>query len=161
MNFQIEILIGAFIITTILALIIIPILTKLKVGQIERTDGPKSHLKKQGTPTMGGIIILLGTTIVTILATTYYYKHGDIIVARRIIPLLLVTGGFGLIGFIDDFRKLVMHDTEGLKPAYKMFGLLIISVMYILYLKNVFYVFFKMHVTIHGIFHLNESNIAF
>ena len=137
MNFQIEILIGAFIITTILALIIIPILTKLKVGQIERTDGPKSHLKKQGTPTMGGIIILLGTTIVTILATTYYYKHGDIIVARRIIPLLLVTGGFGLIGFIDDFRKLVMHDTEGLKPAYKMFGLLIISVMYILYLKNV------------------------
>lgn len=137
MNFQIEILIGAFIITTILALIIIPILTKLKVGQIERTDGPKSHLKKQGTPTMGGIIILLGTTIVTILATTYYYKHGDIIVARRITPLLLVTGGFGLIGFIDDFRKLVMHDTEGLKPAYKMFGLLIISVMYILYLKNV------------------------
>ena len=137
MNFQIELLIGAFIITTILALIVIPILTKLKVGQIERTDGPKSHLKKQGTPTMGGIIILLGTTIVTILATTYYYKHGDIIVARRIIPLLLVTGGFGLIGFIDDFRKLVMHDTEGLKPAYKMFGLLIISVMYILYLKNV------------------------
>ena len=66
MNFQIEMLFCTFVITVILALIIIPILTKLKVGQIERTDGPKSHLKKQGTPTMGGIIILLGITIVTI-----------------------------------------------------------------------------------------------
>ena len=137
MNFQLKVLLLSFVVSVILGAIIIPILRKLKVGQIERTDGPQSHLQKQGTPTMGGIIILLGTTIVTILATTYYYKHGDIIVARRIIPLLLVTGGFGLIGFIDDFRKLVMHDTEGLKPAYKMFGLLIISVMYILYLKNV------------------------
>ena len=65
MNFQIKILLGAFIVTTIIALIVIPILRKLKVGQIERTDGPKSHLKKQGTPTMGGIIFLLGITIVT------------------------------------------------------------------------------------------------
>lgn len=140
MNFQIEMLFCTFVITVILALIIIPILTKLKVGQIERTDGPKSHLKKQGTPTMGGIIILLGITIVTIFTSYHYYKSGDIATARRIIPLLLVAGGFGLIGFIDDFRKLVMHDTEGLKPAYKMLGLLVISVIYILYLKNVLHV---------------------
>ena len=140
MNFQIEMLFCTFVITVILALIIIPILTKLKVGQIERTDGPKSHLKKQGTPTMGGIIILLGITIVTIFTSYHYYKSGDIVTARRIIPLLLVAGGFGLIGFIDDFRKLVMHDTEGLKPAYKMLGLLVISVIYILYLKNVLHV---------------------
>ena len=140
MNFQIEMLFCTFVITVILALIIIPILTKLKVGQIERTDGPKSHLKKQGTPTLGGIIILLGITIVTIFTSYHYYKSGDIVTARRIIPLLLVAGGFGLIGFIDDFRKLVMHDTEGLKPAYKMLGLLVISVIYILYLKNVLHV---------------------
>ena len=71
LNFQIEILLSTFIITTIIALVMIPILRKLKIGQIERIDGPKSHLKKQGTPTMGGIIILLGVLIVTCLITYF------------------------------------------------------------------------------------------
>lgn len=140
MNFQIKILLSAFILTTIIALIIIPILRKLKVGQIERTDGPKSHLKKQGTPTMGGIIILLGITITTCLIAYYYYRKGDIETLEKLLPLLIATCGFGIVGFIDDFRKLVMQDTEGLKPAYKMLGLLVISVIFILYIKNVLHI---------------------
>lgn len=140
MNFQIKILLGAFVITTIIALIVIPILRKLKVGQIERKDGPKSHLKKQGTPTMGGIIFLLGITAVTGFVSYYYYRQGDIETAKKLLPLLITTCGFGLVGFIDDFKKLVMKDTEGLKPAYKMLGLLIISVIFILYIKNYLYI---------------------
>ena len=66
MEFQTKILLLSFVITVALGFIIVPILKKLKVGQIERSDGPESHLKKQGTPTMGGIIIMLGIIIVTI-----------------------------------------------------------------------------------------------
>ncbi len=140
MNFQIKLLLCSFILTTVIALIIIPILRKLKIGQIERKDGPKSHLKKQGTPTMGGIIFLLGISIITATISYFYYKQGNIVMVKKLVPLLITTCGFGLVGFIDDFKKLVMHDTEGLKPAYKMLGLLVISVIFILYLKNVLYI---------------------
>mgnify|MGYP003524496819 FL=1 len=58
-NFDTKILLISFVVSIILGILVIPILKKLKVGQIERDDGPKSHLKKQGTPTMGGIIIIL------------------------------------------------------------------------------------------------------
>ena len=71
LEFQINILLLSFAITVVLGLIIVPILRKLKVGQIERSDGPESHLKKQGTPTMGGIIIMLGIIIVTVGAYIY------------------------------------------------------------------------------------------
>ena len=124
----------SFITAIILGIIIIPILRKLKVGQIERDDGPQSHLKKQGTPTMGGIIMILAMIIV--VTGTYifliYNNQGDI--ANKLLPILLLTIGFGLIGFIDDFKKLVLKNTKGLKPSYKMLGLLIISVAYVIYL---------------------------
>lgn len=133
MEFQTKILLLSFVITMILGLIIVPILKKLKVGQIERDDGPESHLKKQGTPTMGGIIIMLGIIIVTIAAYIYYSAiDGD--VAKNLIPILGLTIGFGIIGFIDDFKKLVLKNTKGLKPSLKMLGLLIISVIYVMYL---------------------------
>ena len=124
----------SFIVAVILGMIIIPILKKLKVGQIERDDGPKSHLKKQGTPTMGGIIIIL--TMIIIVTGTYLFLtfNGQNEMANKILPILLLTIGFGLIGFIDDFKKLVLKNTEGLKPSYKMLGLLIISVAYVVYL---------------------------
>lgn len=121
------------VITMILGLIIVPILKKLKVGQIERDDGPESHLKKQGTPTMGGIIIMLGIIIVTIIAYIYY-SNSDVAIAKNLIPILGLTIGFGVIGFIDDFKKLVLKNTKGLKPSLKMLGLLIISVIYVMYL---------------------------
>lgn len=134
MDFQTKILLITFAISVVLALIIIPILKKLKVGQIERTDGPQSHLKKQGTPTMGGIIIIIAIIIVTVGAYLYYSKKGEIEIANNLIPILGLTVGFGLIGFIDDFKKLVLKNTKGLKPSFKMLGLLFISVAYVLYL---------------------------
>mgnify|MGYP004499461183 CR=1 FL=1 len=133
LNFQTKILLISFAITVVLGCVIVPILRKLKVGQIERNDGPESHLKKQGTPTMGGIIMILGITIMTIGAYIFY-KDKDIEVATRLLPILGLTIGFGVIGFIDDFKKLVLKNTTGLKPSLKMLGLLLISVIYVLYL---------------------------
>ena len=133
MEFQIKILLLSFVVTAALGIIIIPLLRKLKVGQIERNDGPESHLKKQGTPTMGGIILILTTVILTI--TAYFYYIGDEPeVANKLLPILLISSGFGLVGLVDDAKKLLLKNTDGLKPAYKMLGLLIISVAYVLYL---------------------------
>ena len=71
MSFQLKILLLSFVFSVVFALIIIPILKKLKVGQIERTEGPQSHLKKEGTPTMGGIIFMLA--IIICVTGTYIY----------------------------------------------------------------------------------------
>ena len=134
LSFEIIVLLSTFIISIILGIIIIPILKKLKVGQIERDDGPASHLKKQGTPTMGGIIIIIAMIISSIIAYIYMNMVGLEDTARKIIPMMLLTIGFGAIGFIDDYKKLVLKNTDGLKPSYKMLGLLIISVSYVIYL---------------------------
>ena len=136
MEFQTKILLLSFAVTIILGLIIVPILRKLKVGQIERQDGPESHLKKQGTPTMGGIIIMLGIILVTI-GVCCYYSIKDIVMVQKLVPILILTIGFGVIGFIDDFKKLVLKNTEGLKPSLKMFGLLLISILFVIYLIKV------------------------
>ena len=134
MIFEAKVLIIAFIVSIIMGFIIIPILKKRKVGQIERDDGPQSHLKKQGTPTMGGIIIIITMIIVVIGTYTYLSINEETDLAHKLLPILVLTIGFGLIGFIDDFKKLVLKNTEGLKPSYKMIGLLIISVAYVIYL---------------------------
>ena len=133
MDFQTKLLLLSFAITVVLGALVIPILRKFKVGQIERDDGPESHLKKQGTPTMGGIIIMLGIIIVTIAAYVYY-KAKDAELAQSLLPILGLTMGFGIIGFVDDFKKLVLKNTKGLKPSLKMLGLLLISVIFVLYL---------------------------
>ena len=136
MNFQTILLVIGFFITVILSLIIIPILKKVKVGQIERDDGPSTHLKKQGTPTMGGIIFILGISICTIGTGVYYKMQGNIREIANLIPILCLAIGFGIVGFIDDFKKLVLHNTKGLSPKLKMFGLLLISVLYVLFVIN-------------------------
>lgn len=133
MNYQIQTLIISFIISIITGLIVLPILKRLKVSQIERTDGPQSHLKKQGTPTMGGIIMIITLIILTLISFVKYHNTNPQIL-YNLIPLVLVSIGFGLIGFIDDFKKLVLKNTDGLKPMYKMIGLLLISVSFIIYL---------------------------
>jgi len=134
MDFQMTMIIVAFTITLILSFIIIPILKRIKIGQIEREDGPESHLKKQGTPTMGGIIFMISI----ILCTTGIYGILHIIgrteIAQNLLPMLCLTMGFGIIGFIDDYKKLVLKNTKGLKPSYKMFGLLLISIAYTLFI---------------------------
>lgn len=111
MNLQIKLVLISFAISIMTAFIVLPILKKLKVGQIEREYGPRSHLVKQGTPTMGGIII----AITLLLGAAILYSTN-----KRIIPLVMIMLGFGLVGFVDDFKKLILRDTEGLKPLYKI-----------------------------------------
>ena len=101
MTTQIIFLIVSFALTAMLGKIIIPILKKLKVGQSERLDGPRTHLRKQGTPTMGGIIMIL-SIIVPIILLSFF-------VNPKFRPaLMLLSGasiGFGIVGFIDDYKK--------------------------------------------------------
>ena len=134
MDFEIKVLLVTFVIWVICGLITIPILKKLKVGQIERDDGPASHLKKQGTPTMGGIIMIISIIIAVTGAYIFLRYTGNEELGNKLLPLLLITIGYGMVGFIDDFKKLVLKNTEGLKPSYKMFGLLVIAVIYVLFL---------------------------
>ena len=136
MEFQIKVVLIAFAVSVIASLVIIPVLRMLKVGQIERTDGPQSHLKKQGTPTMGGVIMAITIIVLTLILFKMLHT-ANMEVFNRLIPLVFVTLGFGIIGFIDDFKKLVLKNTKGLKPLYKMVGLLIIAVGYTLYLTNI------------------------
>lgn len=127
MNTQTLNLIIAFIATFILGLFVMPILKKFKVGQIVRDDGPKDHLKKQGTPTMGGIIMLI--VLVLILAVNAI-KYPVLILA--IVAIL----GFGFVGFIDDYKKLIKRDTKGLSPLKKIIGLVLVTAIFIfLYIK--------------------------
>ena len=133
MSFQIKILLLSFAVSTIISLIVIPILRKLKVGQSEREDGPQSHLKKKGTPTMGGLILIITTLLLS--AFLYIDYAGDEPeIATRLLPMVFVTIGFGLIGFIDDFKKVVLHNTDGLSPKLKMLGLMVIAVAYVVML---------------------------
>lgn len=133
MTTQIICLILSFILTAILGKIIIPILKKLKVGQNERLDGPRAHLKKQGTPTMGGIMMIISIIVITL---GYCLINRDINQITPILAVAFASIGFGIIGFIDDFKKVVLKNTEGLNPRLKMFGLLIISVIYTMFLIN-------------------------
>ena len=137
MSFQIKILLVSFVVAVVLGLIILPILKKLKISQEERSEGPKSHLSKKGTPTMGGIISIIAIILLTVATGLLYAKNAEIEVVKRLIPLLFAAVGFGIVGFIDDFKKMVLKNTEGLKPSYKMLGLLIIAVCFVIYILNV------------------------
>jgi len=136
MSYQIKILILSFVASTLVSFVIVPILRRLKVGQIERKEGPQSHLKKQGTPTMGGVIMIISILAMSVLMYLEYIKSEPEVI-KNFIPLVLVTIGFGIIGFIDDFKKLVLKNTDGLKPLYKMIGLLLISVGFVIYLLKI------------------------
>lgn len=118
----------AFCITVLLCPVVIPFLTRLKFGQFVRDDGPKSHLKKAGTPTMGGVVILAG-----ILITSLMYINTN----PNIIPILFITVGFGIIGFLDDFIKIVMRRSLGLRAYQKMLLQLIVTTIYIYYMYNI------------------------
>ncbi|MEK4030284.1 phospho-N-acetylmuramoyl-pentapeptide-transferase [Pseudobacillus sp. FSL P4-0506] len=122
----------AFFVTVIIAPMFIPFLRRLKFGQSIREEGPESHQKKSGTPTMGGIVFLLAI-IVTVLFMSQVYAS----IGAETILLLLVTIGFGLLGFLDDFIKVVMKRNLGLTSKQKLAGQIVISVLfYIIYTKN-------------------------
>lgn len=133
MSFQIKILLLAFALSIVVSLMVIPILKKLKIGQSEREEGPKSHLSKKGTPTMGGLILIITTIILSAFLYIDYAKNEPEI-ATRLLPMIFVTIGFGLVGFIDDFKKVVLHNTDGLSPRLKMLGLMIIAIGYVIML---------------------------
>ena len=103
----------------------IPFLHRLKFGQQVREDGPQAHLKKSGTPTMGGIMIVGAAVIASLIFIGKYPK---------MLPALLVTLGFGVVGFLDDYLKVVRHNTDGLKPAQKMLLQLIITLLFCAYM---------------------------
>lgn len=114
----------SFAISAALGPVVIPLLRRLKFGQTVRDDGPKSHLKKSGTPTMGGLIILAGIVITSLLYVKDY---------PGIIPILFVTAGFGIIGFLDDYIKIILHRSEGLTPGQKMFGQFLVTGVFVYY----------------------------
>ncbi len=102
---------AAFSLSIILGPIIIPILRKVKAGQTERTDGPKSHLQKTGTPAMGAFIYLISALVVEM----FFFKTNP-----EILPVVLLTAGFAVIGFIDDFIKIVLKRSDGLLVWQKL-----------------------------------------
>lgn len=114
----------AFAISVILSPFVIPFLQKLKVGQTEREEGVQSHLKKAGTPTMGGLIILISIAVTSLLYMGRY---------PRIIPVLFLTLGFGIIGFLDDYLKVVLRRSDGLYPKQKMLGQIIVTTVFVVY----------------------------
>lgn len=101
----------SFAISALLGPVVIPFLHKIKFGQTIREEGPQSHLKKNGTPTMGGVIFLIPLAITSL----FYIKQYP-----QIIPVLLMTLAFGVIGFIDDFVKVVLKRAMGLRAWQKM-----------------------------------------
>ena len=118
----------SFALSLLMGPVVIPFLRKLKMGQTERVEGVQSHLKKAGTPTMGGVIIL-GSVLLT---SVFYIKEYP-----KIIPVLFVTLGFGLIGFLDDYLKVVMKRSDGLFPKQKMALQIAVTAVFAYYLVKV------------------------
>jgi len=126
-------IIAAFIIAVIIGPIFIPILKRLKFGQSIRIDGPQSHLKKSGTPTMGGVIFLLSTLITTILGIIFW---DQLTLNPTLIMLMIPLFGCSLIGFIDDFIIVVKKDNKGLRPKHKMMGLFLVGALFFFIFVN-------------------------
>ena len=118
----------SFALSVIMGPVVIPFLRKLKVGQTERAEGVKSHLKKAGTPTMGGVMILVSV----IITSLFYVKDYP-----KIIPVLFLTVGFGLIGFLDDYLKVVMKRSDGLYPGQKMALQIAVTAVFAFYLVRI------------------------
>ena len=118
----------AFALTAVMGPFVIPYLHKLKVGQTVRDDGPESHLKKNGTPTMGGIMIIVGMLLTSLI---YVKDYPDVI------PVLMMTVGFGLIGFIDDYVKVVLKRAMGLRAWEKLSLQFVVTAIFAYYMVNI------------------------
>ena len=111
----------AFIGTLAAGYVIVPFLRRHHIGQTIREDGPESHLVKNGVPTMGGLIFIIPSTLVLAALSVW---------DRRILPALLVTLGFGLVGFVDDMLKVRRKSKDGLTPLQKTAGIVVFSVLF-------------------------------
>ncbi len=117
----------SFAISVVLGPLVIPFLRRLKVGQTERTEGPESHLKKNCTPTMGGILFLISVVITSLLFVKDYPK---------ILPILFLTLGFGMIGFLDDYIKVVLKRSMGLRAWQKFALQIVVTGIFVFYLQR-------------------------
>jgi len=115
----------SFGISAVVCPLIIPFLKRLKFGQQIREEGPREHFKKSGTPTMGGLAFVFSMVVTGLLFAGDY---------PGIIPVLFVTVGFGVIGFLDDYIKVVMKRSEGLNPTQKLLGQILIAGVLCVYL---------------------------
>lgn len=115
---------GTFLLSLIAGPIIIPMLKRLKFGQTVRDDGPATHLKKMGIPTIGGLIFIIPMILTSLFFAPQY---------PGIVPMLLVTTGFAAIGFIDDIIKVVKKNKDGLSVGQKSFGELMVSAVFAFY----------------------------
>ncbi|AVQ98957.1 phospho-N-acetylmuramoyl-pentapeptide-transferase [Oceanobacillus sp. M65] len=123
----------AFLITVLLSPIFIPFLRRLKFGQSIREEGPKSHLKKTGTPTMGGLMIVFSVVITSIIMAL---KAGAEGIGYELWLLIFVLLGYGLLGFLDDFIKVAMKRNLGLTSKQKMAGQIIIALVFYFILQS-------------------------
>ena len=130
-NIVAPLLVG-FAVSAISGRYLIPFLRKVKAGQTERTDGPQSHLSKTGTPNMGGIMILLGLAAACITACLLPGSGGS-----EVIPVLILAVGFGLVGFIDDYLKVVKKKSDGLSAKQKMALQIVIALLFALYITKI------------------------
>lgn len=117
----------SFLITVLVSPIVIPFLRRLKFGQSIREEGPKSHYKKSGTPTMGGVVIVLSIVLTAIIIM---YKFFATEINYELWLLLIALVGFGLVGFLDDFIKIVLKRNLGLTSKQKLFGQLAIALIF-------------------------------
>lgn len=125
MTYEIVIpVIVSFAISALLGPIVIPFLRRLKVGQTERKE-LESHLKKNGTPTMGGLMILASI----IITSVFYVKDYP-----KMVPILFMTVGFGVIGFLDDYLKVVLRRSDGLLAWQKMLCQIVVTTVFAVYM---------------------------
>jgi len=131
----------SFAVSAILGPFVITFLRNLKMRQTEREDGVKAHLKKAGTPTMGGVIFLAG-----ILVTSVFYIPGH----PRIVPVLILTLGFGAIGFIDDYLKVILHRSDGLLAWQKLLLQIVVTAVFAFWMVKINHIDLSMIVPFAG-----------
>lgn len=124
-------LFAGFLFSAIIGPLAIPFLRRMKFGQSIREEGPQSHMKKQGTPTMGGVIFLFSIVISTFGVSIYY---GEFTVQS--VVLLIVLLGFGIVGFLDDGLKIIFKRNLGLTSLQKLIAQIVISVLAYFLLKG-------------------------
>ncbi len=142
--------ISAFVLAALSGLLILPFLRKLKARQTEREDGPASHLSKTGTPTMGGFIFLISFVLVSGL---YSIKN------RAIIPVILATAGYGFVGFLDDYIKVVKKRSLGLRAWQKLVLQLLVTAFVLLYIAFFTSVSFDMAVPFSAMFSPDGNSV--
>ena len=115
----------SFIISAVAGYFLVPYLTRKKMDQTEREEGVASHLKKKGTPTMGGLMFLLGITITGLIFEVRFHK---------VLPVLFLTLAFGAIGFFDDYLKVIKKRSDGLFPKQKLIAQVGVTAIFLLLL---------------------------